>query len=140
MGEWVALVVALIAALAAIVSYGMQKTVDRKSALILKRREAYLHYLKCVLSSSSSFNKPDASYRLNVARMELVLLASDDVLRSLDAFDNFSKETSASARSGEQVKKMKELLSDLIARMRKDCFDKTSLRQADLYRILPFND
>ncbi len=138
--EWTALAVALIAALTAVAGYSIQRSVDRKNALILKRRDAYLNYLKCVLGTSESFDRPETLYNLNLARMELTLLASDNVLRSLDKFDSFSKATSGRSRDDQEVRQMKELLSSLIAAMRKDCFDKTALRDEDIYKIIPFSD
>ncbi|WP_217362380.1 hypothetical protein [Ruegeria arenilitoris] len=85
------LFVALIAVVGATITYRVQKRLDREADLVSKKRELYLNFMR----SFMQLNSDGGLETYNSLRMELSLLASDQVLKSVNEFAEYAADTSS---------------------------------------------
>jgi hypothetical protein len=128
-------VIAIIAtAIVGSIAYRLQKSADRKSALIELRRQGYTSFLdslfvymhdKSAESSKTHFRK----------LMELSAIASDEVVRKAGDMKIY---LSKSPEHQIDNTKAADLISDLILSIRKDCFERSKLTLEEIRKIAPF--
>jgi|GEM_PF-3448312 len=78
-------------------------------------------------------------HRYNEVRMQIALVASDAVLRSMNEFAGYAARSSKPG-SVRDMNVFKNLLAGLLLEMRRDVFDKTSLGKKELALVLPIED
>lgn len=130
--DWGNIAAAFIAVGGGFAVYGNQKRLDRRSALIEKKREAYERYLRAYLFTDTK----DRFEELNYSRLNAALLASDGVLRAIGSLDQYAIETSGSD-TARDMERFTQLYAEVVMAMRKDGFEKTRLSLPELRRALP---
>ncbi|MCO8144015.1 hypothetical protein NHN26_02135 [Rhodovulum tesquicola] len=135
MSAWVPITTALIAIFGGALAYWNQKRIDRTAELIAKRRLAYEQYLLAYLRAAAA----EGLQPLTEARMAVVLVASDDVLKAVGDLDDYAKKTSA-PNFGRDMALFNSLFAKAVAAMRRDVFEKTKLSIEDLKRALPIGE
>ncbi|MDD9719149.1 hypothetical protein PVW51_00500 [Sulfitobacter sp. PR48] len=123
---------ALVASAFGSAAYLYQKSVDRKEALIEKRRTAY----EAMLSALYHFDfreRARGTEQYDKARLQLALLASDDVLRAL----SMVHEGTHVDGDGIGPEDLNQRSVDLVCAMREDVFESTKISGSDLEYILP---
>jgi hypothetical protein len=123
------------AALVGSIAYRLQKSVDRKSALIELRRKAYTNYLDalCKLIADKS---PENNAAYNSKLMELSAVASDEVVVKIGKMRNLFGSSGLPPNADKETSE--SILGDMVISMRKDCFQKSKLTTDDIVNITPF--
>ena len=125
-----------LAALVGSIAYRMQKSADRRSALIELRRITYTQYLGSLFRQIEK-NTPENNLDHNQRLMELSAVASDEVVRCAGQHKQYFMDPET--RVGEIDSNVaRDLIAKTILAMRKDCFEKSSLRIEDVNKITPF--
>ncbi|NJL07500.1 MAG: hypothetical protein HC900_03975 [Methylacidiphilales bacterium] len=130
------IVVALLAAVAGMVTYTFQKRADRKAQLIEIRRSAYRAYLAALLDQISK-PTPETLIQLNKCEFDLFAVASDKALRKIAEFSNYMIATSYDKIHLRDKSLHKKQLAEAILAMRKDCFERSQLSSDEAARLLP---
>ena len=113
-------------------AYLYQKSVDRKEALIEKRRAAYEAALKALYAFDFR-NREIGKEAYDFARVQLALLASDEVLRELAMVHEGTPVDDNAIGYGD----LNQRAVDLVRAMREDVFEKTEVANSDLEYIVP---
>jgi hypothetical protein len=121
------------AALVGSIAYRMQKSVDRKSALIELRRSTYSKYLS-LLSKHATKKTSENTSELNAVSMELSVIASDEVVKSVGLFHRTIMGKTTIESDSELIETR---LANSILAMRNDCFENSSLTLAELLAVTP---
>jgi hypothetical protein len=132
-------IAALIAACGTVIAYLVQKNKELKLKIAEQKREAYTSFLKnftqtalAVLHNEDVSGK-DADRDRLLARDQLLLYASDDVIKAYDTWIRYADiEKHDFDREG-------ELLSLIFLAIRKDLLGKTKVRKEHLDNLNPFN-
>jgi hypothetical protein len=114
-------------------AYWYQKWLDRKASLVELRRAKYVEYLNALIGISGKTTS-DALMNYNRARAALIVCASDSVVVCVGKFNNFMTSTPSSNRNPDQYK---DLLTELVMQMRRDCFEKSKLDYSEFNKMLP---
>lgn len=133
--SFLTLIVALLTVVGATITYRVQKRLDREADLVSKKRELYLNFMR----SFMQINTEGGLEHYNSLRMELSLLASDRVLKSVNEFAEYAADTSGPMVQRDMIK-FKYLLASALTDMRRDVFDKTSLSVEDIQKTLPIQN
>ena len=136
---WLPILTALIAAIGGVLAYARQKKADRKHELISKRRQAYEGYLFAYLGSSDTFGKgtPEKLFALNSARMTVVLIGSDAVVRAVGALDEYAVRTSVGEQQLRDPGEFKKRFAVVVLAMRADVFERSQLNVEEMQNALP---
>lgn len=114
--------------------YARQKSADRKHDLLTKRRSVYEEYLCAYIATSSNLVVPESNplLRINIARMRLALVASDEVMLKSAALDDYVYRVNSDDRP-----ELPMFIADVVSAMRKDVFDATRLSKEVLLQAVP---
>ena len=139
MSEYKEIIVALIAVFGAVLPYLLQKNRELNVKIAEQKREAYASFLKNFTETAVSVmhdedtSGKDADRDRMLARDQLLLYASDDVIKAYDAWINHSD------IEDHDLDKESELLSIVFLAIRKDLLGKTKLTKDDIVNLNPFN-
>lgn len=132
-------IAALIAACGTVIAYLLQKNKELKLKIADQKREAYSSFLKnftetaVAVMHDEEVTGKDADRDRLLARDQLLLYASDDVIRAYDAWVRYADlEKHDLEREG-------ELISLVFLAIRKDLLGKTKVRKEHLANLNPFN-
>lgn len=134
---YVPIIVALLAALAGMVTYTFQKRADRKAQLIEIRRAAYRAYLADLMNVLNLGPNEEARNNLLKSEIDLFVVASDETIEKVSRFTGYMRETVSGSRD---VALAKKYMADLTLSMRADCFERSSLSTDKILPMLPFQD
>ncbi len=133
------IIVALIAVFGAVLPYLLQKNKELNLKIAEQKREAYASFLKnfttvaVAVMHDEDVSGKDADLERMLARDQLLLYASDDVIKAYDAWVRYSvTEKHDFDKEGEQV-------SRIFLAIRKDLLGKTRVTTEHLNNLNPFN-
>jgi hypothetical protein len=133
------IIVALIAVFGAVIPYLLQKNKELNLKIAEQKREAYTNFLRnftdvaIAVTYDEDVSGKEADRDRLFARNELLLYASDEVIKAYDAWIRFADV------EDHNLDKEAELVSLIFLAIRKDLLGKTSLTKAHLENLNPFN-
>ncbi len=134
---YIPLLVAVISIVGGGLVYLYQKRVDRRVALAELKRGAYREFLAAFLDMTNTPEKDrDVTNRYLKAEFDLLVIASDSVLKHVSALDRYYGDTNTK-RHERDSKKIRELISNAALAMREDCFEKSNLGANELQTLIP---
>ena len=139
MTEYKEIIIALIAVFGAVIPYLLQKNKELKLKIADQKREAYSNFLRnftqtaVAIMHDDDVSGKDADRDRMLARDQLLLYGSDDVIKAYDAWIRYADmEKRDLGREG-------ELVSLIFLAIRKDLLGKTKVTKEDLSNLNPFN-
>lgn len=138
----VEIIVALIAVFGAVLPYLFQRNKELNLKIADQKREAYARFLTNFTKTSvaATYDEDDklsgqeADLERMLARDQLLLYGSDDVIKAYDAWIRFSD-----ADDKKDYDKEGELLGLVFLAIRKDLLGKTRVTKENLENLNPFN-
>jgi hypothetical protein len=135
--ELLPLLVAALGIVGAAITYGYQKRVDRKTALVELRREAYRNYLSAFMAMSDSPERmEEVRRRYYQAEVELLVVGSDSVVQKVGALSRFYADTNDD-RFNRDVNEVRRLVAEVCRSMRADCFERSGLTTEEVQALVP---
>jgi len=139
MTEYKEIIIALIAVFGVVIPYLLQKNKELKLKIADQKREAYSNFLRnftqtaVAIMHDDDVSGKDADRDRMLARDQLLLYGSDDVIKAYDAWIRYADmEKRDLDREG-------ELISLIFLAIRKDLLGKTKVTKEDLSNLNPFN-
>ncbi|MBI4725205.1 MAG: hypothetical protein HY765_09575 [Rhodomicrobium sp.] len=136
MTELISAVAAVVAVFLGIVTYIVQKSVERSNQLTELRRRHYLNFIEKNMAISQRLDE-STSFDLMNAVSSIAVVGSDDVVRTVGAYYSFLKTVATPVQPADQ-NRMVELLTDSIFAMRRDCFERSKISAPELTSFLPY--
>lgn len=139
MNEYKEIIVALIAVFGAVLPYLLQKNKELKLKIADQKREAYSNFLKNFTATAvavmheEEVSGKEADRERMLARDQLLLYASDEVIKAYDAWIRYADVEK------HDLERESELLSLVFLAIRKDLLGKTKLTKDDISNLNPFN-
>lgn len=139
MTEYNAIIVALIAVFGAVLPYLLQKNKELNLKIAEQKREAYASFLKnftdiaVAVMHDEDVSGKDADRDRMLARDQLLLYASDDVIKAYDAWVRYAD------LEKHDIDKEGELVSLIFLAIRRDLLGKTNVTTEHLANLNPFN-
>lgn len=139
MTEYKEIVVALIAVCGGVLTYLFQKNKELNLKIADQKRDAYAKFLKnftevaVAIMHDEEVSGKDADRDRMLARDELLLYASDDVIKAYDTWVRYAD------IEEHDVDKEGELVSLIFLAIRKDLLGKTNVTAKQLANLNPFN-
>ena len=138
----VEIIVALIAVFGAVFPYLYQRNKELNLKIADQKREAYASFLNnftkttiaAMYDDDNKLSGEDADLERMLARDQLLLYASDDVIKAYDAWIRFSD-----ADKEKNYTKEGELLSLVFLAIRKDLLGNSKVTKENLENLNPFN-
>lgn len=130
------LLVALITAIAGMITYLVQKRADRRGDLVRLRQTAYRDYLEAFQKHVNDHTL-DSLGQYHMAALNLFVIASDPVLLAMGNFQKYMAETSPGKSRRRDMAKVGELLAMVLKAMRADCFERSFLSIDQVRNLLP---
>lgn len=139
MTEYKEIIIALIAVFGAVIPYLFQKNKELKLKIADQKRKAYSNFLRNFTQTSVAImhdegvSEKDADRDRMLARDQMLLYGSDDVIKAYDAWIRYA------AMEKHDLDREGELISLIFLAIRKDLLGKTKLTKDDLSNLNPFN-
>jgi hypothetical protein len=139
MHEYKEIIVALIAVFGAVFPYLLQKNKELNLKIADQKREAYAIFMKnfteitVAIMHDEDVSGKDADRERMLARDQLLLYASDDVIKAYDAWTRYAD------IEEHDVNEEGDLVSILFLAIRKDLLGKTKVTKEHLVNLNPFN-
>jgi hypothetical protein len=133
------IIVALIAVFGAVVPYLLQRKKELNLKIADQKREAYTSFLKDFTATAvavmhdEDLSGKDADLNRMSARGQLLLYASDEVIKAYDAWIRYAD------IEGHDMNREGELLNLIFLAIRKDLLGKTNVTKDELENLNPFN-
>jgi hypothetical protein len=139
MTEYKEIIVALIAVFGAVLPYLLQRNKELNLKIADQKREAYGHFLTdftetalAVMHDEATSGK-DADRKRMLARDQILLYASDEVIKAYDAWVRYAD------TENHDLDKEGDLLGLIFLAIRKDLLGGTKVTKDDLANLNPFN-
>ncbi len=139
MTEYKEIIVALIAVFGAVIPYLLQKNKELNLKIAEQKREAYSNFLRnftevaVAVMHDDDVSGREADRDRMLARDQLLLYGSDDVIKAYDAWVRYADmEEHDLSREG-------ELVSLIFLAIRRDLLGKTKVTKEHLDNVNPFN-
>ncbi len=139
MAEYKEIIIALIAVFGAVIPYLLQKNKELKLRIADQKREAYSNFLRnftqtaVAIMHDEDVSEKDADRDRMLARDQMLLYGSDDVIKAYDAWIRYVD------MGKHDLDREGELISLIFLAIRKDLLGKTKLTKDDLSNLNPFN-
>ncbi|MGI8570861.1 MAG: hypothetical protein ACR2KT_18380 [Methylocella sp.] len=139
MTEYKEIIVALIAVGGAMIPYLLQKNKELNFKIAEQKREAYASFLKnfteiaVAVMHDEDVSGKDADRDRMLARDQLLLYASDDVIKAYDTWVRYAD------IKKHDLDRESELVSSIFLAIRKDLLGKTKVTMEHLANLNPFN-
>ena len=136
----VEIIVALIAVFGAVLPYLFQRNKELNLKIADQKREAYASFLtnftktSVAVTHDEDVSGKETDLERLLARDQLLLYASDDVIKAYDAWIRFADNDEKHSYDKEG-----ELLSLVFLAIRKDLLGKTKVTKENLENLNPFN-
>ena len=133
------IIVALIAVFGAVLPYLLQRNRELNLKVAEQKREAYTSFLKnfttvaVAVMHDEDVSGKEADMERILARDQLLLYASDDVIKAYDAWVRYAD------IEEHDIDKEGELVSRMFLAIRKDLLGKSKVTKDDLDNLNPFN-
>ncbi len=133
------IIVALIAVFGAVIPYLLQKNKELKLKIAEKKREAYTRFLRnftdiaVAVMHDEDVSGKDADRNRMLARDQLLLYGSDDVIKAYDAWVRYAD------MKEHDLNREGDLVSLIFLAIRKDLLGKTKVTKEHLNNLNPFN-
>lgn len=134
--EIISAVAAIVAVLLGIITYVVQKNLERSNNLTALRRRHYLNFIEKNMAISRKLDE-GASFDLMNAVSAIAVVGSDDVVRTVGAYYSFLKSVATPVQPRDHDR-MVELLTEAIFAMRRDCFERSKIAALELTSFLPY--
>jgi hypothetical protein len=137
--EYTAIIVALIAVFGAAVPYLLQKNKELNLKIAEQKREAYTNFLKnfteiaVAVMHDEDVSGKEADLNRMSARDQLVLYASDEVIKAYDAWVRYADSEK------HDLDKEGELVNLILLAIRRDVLGKTEVTKEHLSNLNSFN-
>jgi hypothetical protein len=139
MTEYKEIIVALIAVFGAVIPYLFQRNKEFKLKIADKKRDAYHNFLKnftemaVAIMHEKDVSGMESDKERMVARDQLLLYGSDDVIKAYDAWIRH-----ADVQEND-LNKEGDLIGSLFLSIRKDLLGKTKVTKEEISNLNPFN-
>ena len=139
MTEYKEIIVALIAVFGAVLAYLLQKNKELNLKLAEQKREAYGKFLNnftdiaVAVMNNEDVSGKDADRDRMLARDQLLLYGSDEVIKAYDAWVRYADS------ENHDLDKEGDLVSLIFLAIRKDLLGKTKVTKEHLANLNPFN-
>jgi hypothetical protein len=139
MTEYKEIIVALIAVFGAVIPYLLQKNKELNLKIAEQKREAYSSFLRnftevaVAVMHDEDVSGKDADRDRMLARDQLLLYGSDDVIKAYDAWVRYADVEK------HDVNREGELVSLIFLAIRKDVLGKTKVTKEHLNNLNPFS-
>jgi hypothetical protein len=139
MNEYKEIIVALIAVLGTVVPYLFQRNKELSLKIADQKREAYASFMKnfteiaVAIMHDEDVSGKEADRERMLARDQLLLYASDDVIKAYDAWIRYAD------TENHDFDEEGELVSLIFLAIRKDLLGKTKVTKEHLANLNPFN-
>jgi hypothetical protein len=139
MTKYKEIIVALIAVFGAVIPYLLQKNKELNLKIAEQKRKAYTSFLRnfteiaVAVMHKEDVSGKDADRDRMLARDQLLLYGSDDVIQAYDAWVRFAD------IEGHDLNTEGELVSLILLAIRKDLLGKTKVTKEHLNNLNPFN-
>lgn len=139
MTEYKEIIIAFIAVFGAVIPYLFQKNKELKLKIADQKREAYSNFLRnfthtaVAIMHGEDVSGKDADRDRMLARDQLLLYGSDDVIKAYDAWIRYAD------MENRDLDREGELVSLIFLAIRKDLLGKTKVTKDDLSNLNPFN-
>ena len=139
MTEYKEIIIALIAVLGAVIPYFLQKNKELNLKIAEQKRGAYSSFLRnfteiaVAVMHDEEVSGKDADRDRMLARDQLLLYGSDDVIKAYDAWVRYAD------MEQHDLNKEGELVSLIFLAIRKDLLGKTKVTKEHLENLNPFN-
>jgi hypothetical protein len=130
MAEFIPLFGAFIVVLGGALAYWNQKRIDRKHNLIALRREVCREFVSGLVDAANG-----NSERHLRARIEALVVASDDVLQALAVYNAVADDEKGTVETHSDD--FKKALASVVMAMRKDVFQSSELSLEEYTELLP---
>ncbi len=133
------IIVALIAVFGAVLPYLLQKNKELNLRIAEQKREAYANFLKnfteiaVAVMHDEDVSGKEADMERMLARDQLLLYGSDDVIKAYDAWIRYAD------TKKHDLDKEGELMNLIFLAIRKDLLGKSKVTQEHLANLNPFN-
>jgi hypothetical protein len=133
------IIVALIAVIGAVIPYLLQKNKEMNLKIAEQKREAYASFLRnftevaVAIMHEEDVSGKDADRDRMLARDQLLLYASDNVIKAYDAWVRYADIADS------DIEKEGDLLVLLLLAIRKDILGRTKITTAHLQNLNPFH-
>ena len=137
--EYKEIIVALIAVFGAVFPYLFQKNKELNLTIADQKREAYTSFLRnfteiaLAVMHDKDISGEDADRDRMLARDQLLLYGSDDVIKAYDAWVEYAD------IEDHDLNRESELVSLIFLAIRKDLLGKTRVTKEDLRNLSPFD-
>jgi hypothetical protein len=130
--NWIALLVPVVGFLGALATYAFQKRLDRKDAVLVDKKRAYVSFLNALFDHAEHRNeKTRIAY--DRSKVELVLVAPDTVVKELVWVQEAATMDMDALGPGD----VHDRVIGLIVAMRKDCFENSEIGQSEMEYVTP---
>jgi hypothetical protein len=139
MTEYKEIIVALIAVFGAVIPYLLQKNKELNLTIAEQKRDAYTTFLRnfteiaVAVMHDEDVSGKDADRDRMLARDQLLLYGSDDVIKAYDAWVRYAD------MKDHDVNREGELVSLIFLAIRTDLLGKTKVTKEHLNNLNPFN-
>ena len=139
MNEYKEIIVALIAVFGGVLPYLLHKNKELDLKIADQKRVAYTSFLKnftevaLAVVHDEDVSGEDADRERMLARDQLLLYASDDVIRAYDAWVRYT------GVEGHDIEKERDLVNLIFLAIRKDLLGETSVTKDQLETLNPFH-
>ena len=139
MTEYKEIIIALIVVLGAVIPYFLQKNKELNLKIAEQKRGAYSSFLRnfteiaVAVMHDEEVSGKDADRDRMLARDQLLLYGSDDVIKAYDAWVRYAD------MEKHDLKREGELVSLIFLAIRKDLLGKTKVTKEHLNNLNPFN-
>lgn len=139
MTEYKEIIIALIAVLGAVIPYFLQKNKELNLKIAEQKRGAYSSFLRnfteiaVAVMHDEEVSGKDADRDRMLARDQLLLYGSDDVIKAYDAWVRYAD------MEKHDLNREGELVSLIFLAIRKDLLGKTNVTKEHLNNLNPFN-
>jgi hypothetical protein len=135
------IVVALIAVFGVVIPYLVQRNKEYKLRLAEQKIAAYSEFLRdftetaVMIAHDEEIDSKAADRQRIMARNQILLYGSDDVIQAYDKWVRFSDENQNAGGSQEDV----TLFGDLLLKIRQDIVGRTKVTAQEISNLNPFN-
>jgi hypothetical protein len=135
------IVVALIAVFGVVIPYLVQRNKEYKLKLAEQKIAAYSEFLRdftetsVLIAHDEKVDNKDADRRRIMARNQILLYGSDDVIKAYDKWVIFTDENQKASGSDEDV----ALFGNLLLTIRQDIVGKTKVTVQEISNLNPFS-
>jgi hypothetical protein len=137
--ELIPLIVTVLTIFGAALTYAYQRIVDRKTALVELRRNAYREFVSSFLAGFiDTDSAKEKSMLFHSLQTDLLIVGSDEVIRKVGALCKYFQETNHD-RFSRDAAMGRRFLADVCLAMRADCFEKSALSIEEIEPLVPLS-